>query len=112
MSLLETVYKFILEKASVAYEEDWDLPKLFKQATLKLNLAPDQHNDPIIKQILGGCQTTVDGLAAFRNKYGDAHGRGIATTPPSQRHSSLAVNLAGTLAVFLVQTYEEKGIKR
>lgn len=111
-TLLETVCKFILDKASIAYGEDWDLPRLYKQASLKLNLAPDQHSEQLVKQILGGCQTVVEGLGALRNKYGDAHGKGCNTSPPSQRHASLAVNLAGSLVVFLVQTYEERGIKK
>jgi hypothetical protein len=110
-TLLETVCKFILDKAGGSYDEHMELPKLYKQAASKLNLAPDQHHDPIVKQILGGCQTVVEGLGAFRNKYGDAHGKGAAATLPSQRHASLAVNLAGTMAVFLINTYEEKGIK-
>ena len=110
-ALLETVCKFILDKAGISYDEHIDLPKLYKQAASKLNLAPDQHHDPIIKQILGGCHTTIEGLGAFRNKYGDAHGKSTSALPPSQRHASLAVNLAGTMAVFLIHTYEEKGIR-
>jgi hypothetical protein len=110
-TLLETVCKFVLDKAGGNYDDHLDLPKLYKLAAQKLNLAPDQHNDPIVKQILGGCQTVVEGLGALRNKYGDAHGKSAGATSPSQRHASLAVNLGGTMAVFLISTYEEKGIK-
>jgi len=110
-SLLESACKFVLDKAGEAYNEHTELPKLYKAAATKLNLAPDQHADPIVKQILGGCQTVVEGLGAFRNKYGDAHGKGQLSSAPSARHSALAVNLAGTMATFLVQTFEEKGVK-
>lgn len=110
-SLLESVCKFILDKAGDSYDDSWDLPKLYKTAVKQLNLAPDQHADPIVKQILGGCQTVVEGLGALRNKYGDAHGKGASASLPLTRHSALAVNLAGSMATFLVQTYEETGLK-
>jgi hypothetical protein len=110
-ALLESVCKFILDKAGESYDDSWDLPRLYKASARRLNLAPDQHADPIVKQILGGCQTVVEGLGALRNKYGDAHGKGVSSSLPSTRHSALAVNLAGSTATFLVQTYEEKGLK-
>jgi hypothetical protein len=71
-----------------------------------LNLAPQQHTEEIFKQILGGCQTVVNGLGSLRNKTGDAHGKGQRYVKPSERHAKLAVNLAGTVSVFLIETLE------
>jgi hypothetical protein len=107
-ALIESVCKFILDKASEPYNDSWDLPKLYKAAVKKLNLAPDQHSDPIVKQILSGCHSAIEGLSSLRNRYGDAHGKGGTSSLPSTRHSALAVNLAGSVATFLVQSYEEK----
>jgi hypothetical protein len=62
----------------------------------------------LFKQILGGCQTVVEGLGAMRNRHSDAHGKGISGIKPAARHAELAVNLSGTMATFLLQTWEAK----
>jgi Abortive infection C-terminus len=111
-SLLEAVCKFVLDKSGATYDEGIELPKLYKAAAEKLNLAPSQHTEQIFKQILGGCQSVVEGLGALRNKLGDAHGGGQSRIKPSKRHAELAVNLAGTMASFLVSTWEEQQKKK
>jgi Abortive infection C-terminus len=74
-----------------------------------LNLAPDQHQQPIFKSILGSCQNIVASLGAVRNKIiGDAHGSRPRAMKPKPRHAELAVNLAGTMASFLVATWQEQ----
>lgn len=105
-TLLESVCKYILEKKKVAYDEKHDLPKLYFLTAETLNLAPQQHIEEIFKQILGGCQTVVNGLGSLRNKTGDAHGKGQRYVKPAERHAKLAVNLAGTVSVFLIETLE------
>ena len=50
----------------------------------------------------------VDGIGTLRNRFSDAHEpRGKMPVRPSERHSKIAVNTAGTLATFLVETYLE-----
>jgi hypothetical protein len=105
-TLLETVCKHILDQSGAAYQDDADLPKLHKMVATELNLAPNQHTETIFKQILGGCAAVVEGLGALRNRLSDAHGKGLARTKPDSRHAELAVNLAGTMATFLVKTFE------
>jgi uncharacterized protein YfkK (UPF0435 family) len=107
-TLLESVCKHILDAASVTYEDSADLPKLYTLTAKQLNLSPSQHTEQLFKQILGGCQTVVEGLGALRNRHSDAHGKGSAGTRPAPRHAELAVNLAGTMATFLLQTWESK----
>jgi len=107
-TLLESVCKHILDEASVAYEESADLPKLYSLAAKQLNLSPGQHTEQVFRQILGGCQTVVEGLGALRNRLSDAHGKGKAGVKPAPRHAELAVNLAGTMATFLLATMEVK----
>ncbi len=107
-TLIETTCKFILDDLNETYKDDLELPKLYKLTAEKLNLAPDQHTEQIFKQILGGCQTVVEGLGALRNKLSDSHGKKISQLKPSSRHAELAVNLAGTMTTFLLETYEFK----
>lgn len=110
-SLIETTCKFILDDLNVTYKSEIDLPKLYKLTAEKLNLGPDQHTEQIFKQILGGCQTVVEGLGALRNKLSDSHGKRKTEIKPSSRHAELAVNLAGTMTTFLLETHEFKSQK-
>jgi hypothetical protein len=93
---------------SVAYTDKEDLPKLYSLAAKSLNLAPDQHTEEPIKAILGGAMNLVNGIGTLRNRLSDSHGRGGKPIKPSPRHASLAVNTAGAVATFLVETYLEK----
>lgn len=110
-TLIETTCKFILDNLEIAYKDDLELPKLYKLTAENLNLAPDQHTEQIFKQILGGCQSVVEGLGALRNKLSDSHGKKQTQIKPTSRHAELAVNLAGTMTTFLLETYELKAAK-
>ena len=109
-TLLETVCKHILDEAGVEYEDQRiDLPALYKKTANTLNLAPSQHTEEVFKQILGGCSAMINGLGTLRNRIGDAHGKGKLPVKPAPRHAELAVNLSGSLALFLIETWE--GVK-
>jgi hypothetical protein len=107
-TLLETVCKHVLDKAGKTYADNVELPQLWRQCAELLNLAPDQHHEQIFKSILGSCQNIVASLGAVRNKIGDAHGMRPRAVKPKPRHAELAVNLAGTMASFLVATWREQ----
>lgn len=104
-TLLETVTKRILDELGQSYSDKDDLPKLYASAASTLNLAPNQHTEEPIKAILGGAMNLVNGIGTLRNRLSDSHGRGgKMPVKPSPRHASLAVNTAGAIATFLVET--------
>lgn len=105
-TLLESTCKHILEEALVEYGESPDLNQLYRLVGKELNISPSQHTEKIFKQILGGCTAIVEGLGALRNRVSDAHGQGKRNVKPNSRHAELAVNLAGTMAIFLFSTWE------
>jgi len=107
-TLLESVCKHVLDATGEPYDDGAELPKLYALTAKQLNLSPSQHTEQLFKQILGGCQTVVEGLGAMRNRHSDAHGKGAAGTKPAPRHAELAVNLSGAMATFLLQTWEER----
>jgi hypothetical protein len=109
-SLLESTCKHILDEGGVAYEDSEDLPALYRSVAKELDLAPAAHSEQVFKQILGGCQSVVEGLGALRNRHSDAHGKGKAAAKPGGRHAELAVNLAGSMADFLIATWNERTI--
>lgn len=111
-TLLETVCKHILEEKSIEYTHKTDLPQLYRLVSDELNLSPSQHTEEVIKQILGSCITIVNGLGTLRNRVGDAHGQGKRPIRPTDRHAALAVNLAGSIALFLVETWEARDQKK
>jgi hypothetical protein len=106
-TLLETVCKHILDEQSIGYEDKKiDLPQLYHLVSTELSLSPSQYTEEVFKQILGSCSTIVNGLSTLRNRLGDAHGQGKKPVRPAARHAELAVNLAGSVALFLVETWE------
>lgn len=107
-TLLETVFKHILDASGTSYNPSADLPNLYQLTARLLNLAPNQQTEPILKQVLGGCTTVVEGVGAMRNRLGDAHGKGQGDAHPEPRHAELAVSLAGAAATFLVKTWEKQ----
>ena len=107
-TLLESVCKHVLDELGSTYEEAWDLPKLYKTTAEILNLGPSQHTELVFKQILGGCSAVVGGLGSLRNKLSDAHGGGKSRARPQPRHAELAVNLAGAVATFIVETHKAR----
>ena len=110
-TLLETVCKRLLDEENIAYGDGEDLPTLYSKVAKTLSLAPSQHTEETFKAILGSCQQVVERLGTLRNKLGDAHGQGKRTVRPAPRHAALAVNLAGAMATFIVETWKEKRSK-
>lgn len=109
-TLLEDVCRWLLDKLGKGETNQEDLPALYRKVAKELKLAPDDHSEQVFKQILGSCQQVVEQLGALRNKLGDAHGGGPRRAKPAPRHAELAVNLAGSMATFLVATWEARAI--
>lgn len=107
-SLVESVCKHILDEEEESYEQADDLKQLYQKTARQMNYAPDQQSEQEFRRLAGACSTIVNSLFSIRNRYGDAHGRSGSATDPSYRHAELAVNVAGSLATFLVTTWSER----
>lgn len=107
-ALLESTCKSILDELGIRYEDKWDAGHLYRKTAQALQLSPKGYSEQIFKQILGGLFSISNGLAAVRNAFGDAHGKGKRPVRPTPRHARLAVNAAGALAVFLLETLETR----
>ena len=107
-TMIESVLKHIASESSLDIKDDVDLPILYKAVVRSLDLAPEQHQDEIFKQVLSGLNSVAVGLGTLRNKLGDAHGSNKHKIRAEDRHSQLAVNAAGTLANFLLKTFNAK----
>lgn len=108
-TILESVCKHILEEKGINFDSNKiELSELYKKTAKELNLSPSQHTEDIFKQILGGCSGIVNGLGSLRNRLGDAHGKGKTNIKPAARHAELAVNLSGSMALFLLETFNAR----
>jgi hypothetical protein len=101
-SMLETTCKHILEERKKPYPDSDD-----GRVATELQLSPASQHELIYRQIFSGCISVVNGLAALRNKLGDAHGKSPNQVKAAARDADLAVNLAGALATFLITKHEE-----
>ncbi|MFL0587189.1 abortive infection family protein [uncultured Sphingomonas sp.] len=107
-TLLEDVIKWLLTRQGTAYDDKADLPALYRLIAADLKLAPDAYTEDVFRRILGSCQSVVESLGTLRNKLSDAHSSGPLRAKPHGRHAELAVNLAGTMATFLIATWEAR----
>lgn len=104
-SAIESVCKHICGERRVAYSDSDTLPTLFKKTVRTLSLAPEQHGDAAVRQTLQGAVTVVDGLAAVRNAFGDAHGKGKGVPGTPEAYGALAVNMATGVTRLLLDAH-------
>jgi hypothetical protein len=107
-TLLESTCKTILDDRDEPYSNKDDLPVLYKKVQKVLKIAPSDHTEEQFKAILGACTTVVRELGSLRNRISDSHGPGRKRYRAAERHAALAVNLAGSMALFLMQTHEAR----
>lgn len=104
-SMLESVLLALEKRIDQSPPQyDGNLQKLYKRVRKNLNLDPNEASiSEILKPILTGFSSIVDGIAGMRSNLGDAH-------PPRYRaerhHARLAVHAANTLVDFLLDSYE------
>lgn len=90
-----------------AQKYDGDLPKLYRKVQKRLDLDPSRPDiDSTLKQVLGGLNSIVAGLAGSRNMMSDAH---VRSYKPAKHHALLVVNAARTIANFLFEVHINKG---
>ncbi len=103
-SLLETVCIFILGRMSKK-KIPTGIRKMFTETSKVLRLAPDGQTNEILNSLLSSLTEVVWNLGRFRNDASGAHGTSINSIRPLVRHATLALNTAGTLSTFLLETY-------
>lgn len=105
-SLVEAVCKHVLGEGN--YTNKDELPDLYKKASRFLRLTEDGFADESLKQVMRGCVQIVQGLGEFRNKMGDAHGKGPVEPMADPLQAELAVTTAGAMATFFLNVWESQ----
>lgn len=108
-TLVENICIYLLDKSGTPYDQDGDLPKLYKRVAQLLKMDPQSHSEKFFKEILSGCFSVVNGLSNIRNELGDAHGKSATKYyRPSRRHALFAVEVAKALSEFLYSSYVDR----
>jgi hypothetical protein len=107
-TMMETVFKFILDEESESYTKQDDFNDLYLNVKKVLKLDPKNHNVQTFKQTLSGITSVVQGFGSLRNDYEDSHGKGKDSFYPEERHVELVINLTASLCSFLIDTYRSK----
>jgi hypothetical protein len=85
------------------------LGTLWPRVASHLGLSPKDVADDDLKRILQGLYSIGDGVAALRTHAGSAHGHAQGKSYRlAPRHARLAVHAAHTMALFVLETWEER----
>lgn len=112
-SLVEAVCRSILVEMSLPLPAKRDIDGLLRAVQEPLGLSPGRTDLPPeieqdVRQVLGGLTSTLKGVGALRTHGGDAHGREKGFRRIDARIARLALNVASSIALFLVETWERK----
>lgn len=107
--LLEDVCIAIIE-ASGEEPKGQSLKKLHEECSQLLNLQTKDYEDPAIQALIGSISQVAQRIGSLRNSSSDSHGTRTGGYRPGPRHAKLAVNASGTIAVFLLETAEARGL--
>lgn len=107
-AILESVCKVLIEQEQLGLPNKEALTTLWPIVQRFLGLDPAKQEDKDIQKILTGLISLSDGIACLRTHASSAHGRGLKPYKLSPRHARLAVGGAHTLAMFVIETWEER----
>jgi len=104
-SLLEALFKTIIEDEGLQLPSDQSIVALYKPVRDRFHLNPAEVAEKDLQRIMTGLISIVDGIGALRTHAGSAHGRGRQPFELSASHARLAINGAHTLAFFILETW-------
>jgi integrase len=107
-TLLESICKHILDGTKTPYSHGLPLPELYKLTASALEIAPTASTERTFGTLLPACTEIVRGVGNMRNFLGDSHGHGQRAPLPDWRHAELAINLAGSVATYLLAIWENR----
>ena len=105
-SLLESLFKVILEEEGLPLPQKQTVKPLWAAVQDFLGLSPTTVSDDDIRRVLSGLTSVVDGIGALRTHAGSAHGHGAQRNKLLPQHARLAVHAAHTLCFFVLETWD------
>ncbi len=111
--LLESCFKFILNKKDIKIERNDNMKNLSKKVCASLKLLPEDIDQEapgaeICRGILGNLAVLTQFVAELRNHYGSGHGRDGSFRGLQPRHARLAAGVAIVYIEFLWETFQQR----
>lgn len=107
-NILESIFKVYISDEGLEMPRKQDLSGVWRVVRENLGFDPGSLEDDDLKKILTGVLSVVDGIGAFRTRASSAHGQGRKMYKLKPRHARLAIHSAHTLALFVLETWDEK----
>lgn len=107
-NILESMFKVYIADENLEMPQRQDLQNVWKVVKGDLGFEPGCIQDNDLIKILSGIISIVDGIGAFRTHASSAHGQGRKLYKVKSRHAQLAINSAHTIALFVLETWDEK----
>lgn len=107
-NILESIFKIYIADEKLEMPQKQDLQNVWKVVRSDLGFDPGALQDDDLKKILSGVLSVVDGIGAFRTHASSAHGEGRKVYNLKPRHARLAIHSAHTIALFVLETWDER----
>lgn len=107
-NILEAIFKVYIADEGLSMPKKQDLQSVWKVVRADLGFDTNRVEDDDLKKILSGILSVVDGMGAFRTHASSAHALGRKIYKLKPRHARLAVNSAHSMAMFILETWDEK----
>jgi hypothetical protein len=112
-SLIESVCRSILIELRLGLPPKKDVDGLVRAVQVPLGLSPRPQGSPAeieadVRQVLSGLTSVAKGIGALRTHGGDAHGHERGFRRIDARIARMAINAAGSLALFFIETWEQQ----
>ncbi|HHN8368933.1 TPA: abortive infection family protein [Morganella morganii] len=107
-NILESIFKTYIADEKLNMPLKQDLQNVWKVVRSDLGFDPGALEDDDLKKILSGVLSVVDGIGAFRTHASSAHGQGRKIYNLKSRHARLAIHSAHTIALFILETWDER----
>lgn len=107
-NILESIFKVYISDESLPTPQKQDLQNVWKVVRADLGFDTKLVQDDDLKRVISGILSIVDGIGAFRTHASSAHGEGRKIYNIKPRHARLAIHSAHTLALFVLETWDEK----
>lgn len=107
-NILESLFKVYIADEGLEAPQKQDIQNVWKAVRGDLGFDPGSIEDDDLKKVLSGILSVVDGIGAFRTHASSAHGQGRKIYNIKPRHARLAIHSAHTIALFVLETWDEK----
>ena len=107
-NILESICKVYIVEEGLEMPAKQDLRPVWSVVRKHLGFDPGVVEDQDLQQVLSGMISVVDGIGALRTHASSAHGAGKKSYKLEPRHARLAVHGAHTIALFILESWQQK----